>query len=438
MTDGPPPLTAPTRPTRARLLVLALACGLSFILYLHRYAWGFVKKDVSDEFGWDTLTLGWLDSLFGLSYSLGQVPSGVLCDWFGARALLGAGVLGWSLSLAGIAAASGLASMACARLVFGATQAGCYPVLTKVSKNWFPPSMRTTAQGLIATFFGRAGGAASFFLLGTVLLGWLALPWRPAVLILAVLGLVAGALFLLLFRNTPREHPWANEAEVDLITAGDPEAAHATRSRLSWIALFRSRSALFLLLRAAIVNLADVLFVYWLPLYLLTMKGLSHADAGWLAALPLLGGAVGGAFSGALQSRLIRTVGPRWARSGVGLTGKGLAAVLMLTVPGLEAAGAIVVVFVAVKFFGDWEQPAEWGTATDVGGRSAATVFACVNAAGSLGGFLAGPLIGLLLRRHSAGWTTVFLLIAGEYLLASASWLFIDCRQRLTPVEGRG
>src|SRR6476620_10724646 len=95
------------RPTRVRLLVLALACGLSFLLYLHRYAWGFIKKDLQEEFGWDPWTLGWLDSLFALSYGLGQVPAGVLCDWFGARLLLGASVLLWSASLAGFAWATG-------------------------------------------------------------------------------------------------------------------------------------------------------------------------------------------------------------------------------------------------------------------------------------------------------------------------------------------
>src|SRR5438477_3834616 len=93
----------PDRPTRVRFLVLGLACGLSFLLYLHRYAWGFVKKDVQDEFGWDARVLGLLDSAFPLSYGLAQVPSGILCDWFGARVLLGGSVLGWSAALATLA-----------------------------------------------------------------------------------------------------------------------------------------------------------------------------------------------------------------------------------------------------------------------------------------------------------------------------------------------
>src|SRR5262249_42361853 len=156
-----------------------------------------------------------------LSYGLGQVPSGILCDWFGAHLLLGGSVLLWSAALAGIAIATGFASMAMARFAFGAAQASCYPLLNKVSKNWFPPLTRPAAQGLIVPFFGRSGGAAAFLPFGSVLLGVLELPWRGAVLLLAALGIVVGVAFLLLFRNTPREHPWANQAEADLITAND-------------------------------------------------------------------------------------------------------------------------------------------------------------------------------------------------------------------------
>ncbi|MGH7135206.1 MAG: hypothetical protein ACREHD_05660, partial [Pirellulales bacterium] len=73
--------------TRIRLLVLALSCAVSFVLYLQRYAWGFIKKDVQDEFGWDSVTLGWLDGLFGISYGAAQIPAGIMCDWFGVHLL---------------------------------------------------------------------------------------------------------------------------------------------------------------------------------------------------------------------------------------------------------------------------------------------------------------------------------------------------------------
>src|SRR5207342_896055 len=112
-------------------------------------------------------------------------------------------------------------------------------------------------------------------------------------------------------------------------------------------------------------------------------------NAGWMAALPLVGGALGGAVSGSLQSWVsLRTGSRRWAQAGVALGGKLAAAGLMLSVLGLERPEAIALVFLVVKFFSDWEQAAEWGAATDLGGRNAATVFASINTAGAIGGVI--------------------------------------------------
>ena len=146
MHDSSPKFADADRPTQVRWLIFSLACGMSFLLYLHRYTWGFVKKDVRDEFGWDPPTLGWLDGLFGISYGVGQIPAGAVCDWCGARILLGASILSWSLALATVALATGLISMAIGRVIFGVAQAGCYPALNKVSKNWFAARRWQTAS----------------------------------------------------------------------------------------------------------------------------------------------------------------------------------------------------------------------------------------------------------------------------------------------------
>jgi sugar phosphate permease len=251
--------------------------------------------------------------------------------------------------------------------------------------------------------------------------------------------MVVGVAFLLLFRNTPREHPWANEEEQALITVGDPAAADGARARLAWGGLVRSRTVQFLLVRSFASNLADAFFVNWLPLYLRTEKELGNLTAGWMAAVPLLGGALGGLASGSMQSYLIRRTGSRrWARRLLGMTGKFMAAGFILNCPDVHDALTVSGLFFALKFFADWEQPAEWGTVSDVAGRASATVFACVNMVGSIGNFAAGPLVGATLLFFSggsqittAGWNAVFILLAIEYLIAASCWFFIDSERPL-------
>ncbi len=398
MSAKPSQLGSPSRPTNVRWLIFALACSTSFILYLHRYTWGFMKRDVAEEFDWDPATLGMLDSCFGLSYAIGQIPFGVLGDWFGPASVLGSTIALWSLAMGATALATGLTSMYIVRFMFGLMQSGCYSNLNKATKTWFAPNVRTTVQGWIASFFGRSGGAMANILFGSVLIAYFGLHWRDSILIFTLLGLAFAVVFVWLFRNSPATHPWANEAEAELVRASDPDAAVATRSKLNWSKALRSGNMLVFLFQQFTSAFADNLYPYWIPLFLLVQKGVDTSEAGVLASLPLFGGAVGGMLGGTLQSWLIaRTGNHRWVRSLIGCTGKMLAAVLMFASLAFDSALVILVFFAFVKFFGDWSQPTVWGTTTDIGGRNAASVFSAVNTVGSVAGFVAGPAMGALI-----------------------------------------
>ncbi|MGQ0634293.1 MAG: MFS transporter [Planctomycetaceae bacterium] len=432
------------KPTQVRWLVFTLASGMSFLLYLHRYTWGILRVELGREFGWDNTTLGWLDSAFMVSYAAGQIPGGMLGDWFGPRNVLASMALVWSLTMGGMALAQGFLSMAWVRVLFGLAQAGCYPNLGKVTKTWFPPEERTTVQGFVASFFGRLGGAASFILFGTLMIGVWKLPWRAALGWLTILGGAFVALFLLAFRNSPRQHPWANAAEADLVTRNDPLAAVVSRTVIDWQLVFRSRYVWALLFQQFTCAFVDNLFAHQLPKFLEDVKHLKMESTGWLAAMPLLGGAVGGMLAGGfLQTWLIRRTGNRrFSRSAIGLTGNLMAGVCLFVSLLLDEAGAIVAMFVCLKFFADWAQPAVWGTTTDMGGRNAATLFALVNTSGSVAGFVAGPVMGGTIdffgrgsTDNSAGWTALFVGIGFVYLASALSWLFVDCTQSIDPAD---
>ena len=430
------------RPTNIRWLVFTLASATSFLLYLHRYTWGILKPTVGKEFGWDNTTRGLLDSAFMFSYAGGQIPGGMLGDWFGPRMVLGIMILVWSLSMGGMALVAGVRSMAWVRMFFGLAQAGCYPNLSKVTKVWFPLSERTAVQGWVASFFGRMGGAASFILFGTLMLGEWQLPWRAALAWLSGIGCAFAAVLILFFRNTPRTHPWVNAAEADLITLGDATAGVATRSRIDWKVVFRSRVVWALLFQQFTCAFVDNFFSAWLPQYLADAKHLTMTNTGWMAAVPLVGGAIGGmAAGGMLQSWLLRKTGNRrWSRSGIGLVGNLMAGVCLFTSLAFDDPTKIIATFFCLKFFADWAQPTCWAATTDMAGRNSASLFALVNTSGSLAGFASGPVMGYTIDffgkslgrgvpNDPAGWTALFVMIGVVYIASALSWLFIDCTQ---------
>lgn len=418
------------RPTNVRWVVLALACLTSGMLYVHRYSWGVIKKEIKQEFTLTDEQLGWLDSAFQAAYTACQIPTGMAGDRFGPAAVLPLMALGWSLAVGATALGRGFFSFAAVRLLFGVTQAGAYPNLTKITRSWFPPGVRTTVQGLVGVTAGRIGGACAPLLIGSVLMFQLQLGWRAALIAIAVLGVLLAAALRTVLRDSPNVHPGANAAERELIGDYDPPKSQSAEIAVGRAPRAVKASLALMMLQSFTSTFADILFVYWIPLFLEEEKGLSKGAMGVFASLPLMAGALGGAAGGMLNDLIIRRTGKlRLGRTAVGLSGKLTAAFLIAASLSVEDGRWMMVVVAAAKFFTDWSLPTLWGAVTDIGGRASGKVFGMVNTIGGLGGFLAGPAIGAV--KQGYGWSTVFWLIAAVYVASAFCWLGIDPTRKL-------
>jgi sugar phosphate permease len=420
------------KPTRVRWLVFVLACAASWVLYLHRYSWGVIKPAFRKEHPELSDTeIGWLDSAFQATYALGQVPGGFLGDLLGARAVLPAIVVLWSVAVVGVAWTAGFGGLFGFRALFGFAQAGAYPIISKMTRNWFPLSVRSSVQGMV-TAMGRAGAACCPLILASLLMGLLGLSWQDSLLLLMVPGLALAVALWIVVRNSPREHPWANQAEKDEMS---PPAADAGRfsgepappivyNRASMLSLG------MMLLYAFASTFQDQLYVNWIPLFLVEGHGMSAGEMGLFTPLPLVGGAIGGILGGVLNDYLIRRTGNRrWARAGVAIAGKAVQAALVLVAVQVWDGRVAMMVLLVARVFGDWSLTSQWGAITDMGGRAAATLFGLVNTLGAIGGFVAGPALGALKQHY--GWEGLFGGVAAMCLLAAITWVFIDCTKRL-------
>ncbi|HUY91805.1 MAG TPA: MFS transporter [Pirellulales bacterium] len=412
------------RPTNVRWVVFALACLTSGTLYLHRYSWGVIKSDLRQEFQLSDQQLGWLDSAFQIAYTACQLPTGAAGDRFGPAAVLPLTALAWSIALGATAMGQGFWSFAALRLGFGATQAGAYPNLNKITRSWFPPGVRTTVQGLVGVTAGRVGGACAPLAVATLLMHRFGLGWQTSLLAIALAGVLLAAALRTILRDSPQQHPRANAAERQLIGDHDrPQGEPAEAAGRYSPAVVASLA--LMMLQSFTSTFADILFVYWIPMFLEDAKGLDKGAMGVFASLPLVAGALGGAAGGALNDLVIRRTGKlRLARSAVGFSGKFTAALLIAASLSVESGRWMMVVVAAAKFFTDWSLPTLWGAVTDIGGRASGKVFGMVNSVGALGGFVAGPAIGAI--KHEYGWPPVFWLIAAVYVASALCWLGID------------
>src|ERR1700744_4236959 len=163
------------RPTRGRWYVLLLISVMYLITYLDRVNISTAAPQISKEFGFDKVTMGFIFSAFAWAYALFQVPGGWLSDRFGARGVLTGVVFFWSIMTAATAAAFSATSFIVIRFLFGVGEAGAFPGATRAMQLWYPQSERGFVQGITHSA-SRAGAAIAPPL---VVLVMSQLGWRP-------------------------------------------------------------------------------------------------------------------------------------------------------------------------------------------------------------------------------------------------------------------
>ena len=393
---------------------------------------GLIKPLLVKEWSLRNDELGLLDGAFALCYTVFQLPLGIATDALGVHLILTLLIVVWSLGLGLHAWAPTARYLWMARAMLGIGQSAVLAGQSRITKTWFAESSRTIVQGWVGVFFSRFGGLSANLLIGSVLLGFFAIPWRTVVLVMTGLGLVHALLFACLFRNSPRRHPAVNTAECDLIEGNVGHAKSAAtklpvRQMLTQMTPRSICNLVALNVQSILSTLADNVFSSWIPLFLWQVHSLEFGEMGIYASLPLLGGAFGGAAGGLLNDLLIKLIGSRrWSRSIVGGAGKGIAGALLLSALFCyDNPRMFCLMLFFVKFFSDWSLTTAWGTITDIGGRASATVFAFNNTLAGVGGIVAPLIYGSVSEHYS--WMHVFVTAAIVYLVCALSWFLINC-----------
>src|ERR1700741_3908336 len=141
-----------------RWYILGLICLMYLIPYLDRVNISTAAPVISQQFGFDKITMGIIFSAFVWAYALFQVPGGWLGDRFGARNVLTIIVSYWSVMTAATAAATSAVSFVVIRFLFGIGEAGAFPGATRAMQLWYPREERGFVQGITHSA-SRLGGA---------------------------------------------------------------------------------------------------------------------------------------------------------------------------------------------------------------------------------------------------------------------------------------
>lgn len=408
---------------KARHVLVIGTFLVALLLYIDRACISVAKAPIIDAFfpnldseKQDEL-FGWVLSLFTLGYALAQTPSGILADKFGPRSVL-AGVMGaWSLLTALTGAAWNYTSLLVTRFLFGMGEAGAFPGLAKAVLMWFPVKERGLVTGI--NFSASRLGAALALPLMVHLIN--SLGWRGAFFLLGGIGIVFAIFWFLTFRDDPLDHSSVSESEKDYIKENRQKITHQEKATIPFSKLVTSPRMWRVMVQYFCSNFTFFFCLGWLYPHVKETYGLTAGEAGYLAALPLIGGAAGNWFSGWLVDALFKSRGLTPSRRVPAIFGFALAAIgLLVSVHMDTALGAVLFLTLAV-FGADMTLSPSWSFCVDVGGKYAGAVSGTMNMAGNIGSFcttLAFPYL-----KHWFDSTTPFFYIgAALNVVAVIMW----------------
>ncbi len=365
---------------------MALLFSAGVINFLDRGSLSIANGPIRAELHLSGAQIGALLSLFSLTYGLAQLPIGALLDRFGARLLLGLGLLAWSAAQAATALVGSYRQFLPLRVLLGLGEAPFFAAGVQSIEGWFPAEERGWPTGLLnaSTMLGQAVAP----LILTVIM--VHAGWRAMFAVIGGLGIVLALLWFPLFRDAPSA----------------TEEGEAARSQLagSWSGLFRSPTMWGMLLGFSGINYTGWLYLAWLPGYLELAHHVSIARTGSLAVLPFLAGAAGMFGSGVLADALVkRGFHPLRCRKLIIVTAMVLSARFTFIVAGAESTRAAVLLISAALFCVHIAGTAAWGVVQFAAPTGRVAAVASIQNFGSFMVASVAPLLTgwLLDRTHS-------------------------------------
>lgn len=410
----------PGRMSRQRFILIGILFFHSVNTYMDRAciasAVDYIKRDLSMSKELMGLVLG----IFALGYALFQVPSGWIADKLGPRKALTIVVTVWSCFTALTGAARNAAQMLVLRFLFGAGEAGAFPGAAQAFFRWLPVKDRGLAHGI--NFSGsRLGAAFSLFLMPWLIIQ---IGWRWTFAVNGLIGIIWATVWLLWFRDNPKDNPKVNKEELDYIEKGRTSDFTAT-VRASFAEIFTSLNMVLAMIQYFASNVTFFISLTWLPSYLKDQWP-DDPKAVYFSAVPLIFAAFANWVAGTMVSRLFekgRHVGSRRITAIVGFS---LGVVGLLLATRTDDLYMFVLYFSIATFGVDMTLSPSWAFCNDIGGANSGAVSGSMNMVGNIGAALSAIMFPFFQNEATGNANSFFILAAGLNVLAIVMWCLMN------------
>lgn len=386
--------------------------------YLARSSLGAAAPTLVKELGLSTQQYSYVVGGFQLAYTIIQPIAGFLLDLLGTKLGLLIFAVGWSLANMAHGLAGGWRGLMGFRALLGLFEGAVIPAGLKVVGEWFPDKERSVATGWFNV--GTAVGS----IIAPPLVVWCILvgSWRLAFLVTGGVGLV-WALAWWLGYHRPQEHPRISPEELAYIEAGQDREPDTISRKPSWGLIARTRRFWAMAIPRFLAEPAWQTFTFWIPLYLVSVRGMDLKQIALYAWLPFVAADLGSIVGGYLSPLFMNVFGASLvaARKYTVLTGA-----LLMAGPACIFLAPNAYVAIALFSVGGFAHQALSGAlitlSTDLFPRSqVATATGMAGSAAWIGGLTFSLVVGALAK--TVGYERLFACLV-FFDLAGAAVLF--------------
>ena len=377
--------------------------------------------------------MGNIFGIFAVSYALLQVPAGWFADAYGPKKALLIVVGFWSSFTALSGAAWNTISMLVIRFFFGAGEAGAFPGATRAVFNWVPAKERGLANGIFHSG-GRVGAALSLFLMPFLIR---VVGWRWTFVINGAIGIVWGIVYLMWFRDHPKDHPGVNDAEREYIESGIQDDL-TVDEKIPFGLIITSPNMLLAMTQYIASNMTFFISLTWLFPY---MKSQWGEGAEIYTPIPLILGMIAHWTAGGLITYLYNKgyhVGSRRVPAIIGFS-MGVIGLIISTQMADAKPWAFILSFSIAIFGVEMTIAPSWTFCMDIGGRKSGAVSGTMNMLGNLGSaasavifpyFVANITIPFFAEK-TGNANSFFIFAAFLNLVAIVCWFLMNPRKPL-------
>jgi ACS family glucarate transporter-like MFS transporter len=416
--------------SRQRFVLISILFFHSANTYMDRACIASAADYIIKDLSISKEMLGLILGIFAVGYALFQVPSGWIADRFGPRKALTIVVSVWSIFTALTGAARNAIQMLVLRFLFGVGEAGAFPGATQAFFRWLPVKERGIAHGV--NFSGsRLGAALSLFLMP-----WLIsiIGWRWTFVVNGLIGIIWATVWLIWFRDNPKDNRKINQAELDYIEAGRV-SDFTTSIKASFAEVFTSLNMSLAMLQYFASNVTFFISLTWLPSYIRSQWP-DDPHAIYYSAIPLIFAAFANWIAGSMVTGLFKKgyhVGSRRVTAIVGFSLGVVGLILAIQTKNLDFLTTdkaqlywFVFCFGLATFGVDMTLSPSWAFCNDIGGSNSGAVSGSMNMVGNIGAALSAIMFPILLNEETGSANTFFMLAAGLNFVAIVTWCFMN------------